>query len=228
MKVSKSKGAQYDLTEPRIGQNLRTKLVRRACLWPRMHRRSWCLVHPRQSVQRIEQFVFVVCCHVSEPNRRSGPLLWLLSFGPANESDRRRGATRGLSRSETKASTTLSPKKRFSASNPTWNTPCPISSVSSRSRSSAQSNSALHSAKRALAVGDRRELQRGDVVVDAHRALEDRVGAADSRSPTASAAARGSCRRRAYGSGARSRPCRPARCSRCGSRRSPGATAAGR
>ena len=38
-------------------------------------------------------------------------------------------------------------KWRFSASKPVWNTPAPIRSVSSRSRPSSQSNSALHSAK---------------------------------------------------------------------------------
>ena len=41
----------------------------------------------------------------------------------------------------------LRPKWRFSASKPPWNTPWPIVSTSSRSRASAQSNSALHSAK---------------------------------------------------------------------------------
>ena len=38
-------------------------------------------------------------------NRCSGPLIWLLSFGPANESDRRRGATRGLLQAEEKVPT---------------------------------------------------------------------------------------------------------------------------
>ena len=39
------------------------------------------------------------------------------------------------------------PKWRFNASKPPWNTALPICSVSARSRSSAHSNSALHSAK---------------------------------------------------------------------------------
>ena len=78
----------------------------------------------------------------------------------------------------------------------------------------------------ARAVGDRRELQRGDVVLDAHRALEDLVGAAvvvvgQRQQPLADRAAVARC-----GSGGCSRPGRSAGCSRCGCRRWPDATAA--
>jgi hypothetical protein len=91
MKVTKAKGLEPHLAGAH-GHNPRTQWVR---LKGSLAAEA---MHPWTSVPRIELMSFVGCSHVSEPDAVEAPLLWLLSFGAANESDRRRGATRGLSR----------------------------------------------------------------------------------------------------------------------------------
>jgi hypothetical protein len=95
MKVTKAKGLKTDLTvqlartSERQWFDARGHGVLGAPL-------LFGSVYPRPMALRIEPILFVVCSHDHKPNLFSGSLLWLLSFEPTNESDRRRGATRGL------------------------------------------------------------------------------------------------------------------------------------
>ena len=117
---------------------------------------------------------------------------------------------------------------RFSASKPPWNTPSPIVSRQLALARLGAVELGAPFGEAARAVGHRRELERGDVVRRRPSGFRGSRRCSCSRSRTAPAAARGSCRRRACGSGGCSRPGRPARRSRSGCRRSPDATAAGR
>jgi hypothetical protein len=64
MKVTKAKGLNTDLTDLH-GKNPRAAVVRLRRLL------AADAMYPRESVLRVEPAVFVVCCHVDEPNRIS-------------------------------------------------------------------------------------------------------------------------------------------------------------
>ena len=110
------------------------------------------------------------------------------------------------------------PKARFRASKPPWNTPPPMSSTSSASRSGGAVELGRPFGEGAVAVGDRRQPQGRDVVRRAASAIRGSSRCRTCRSRRGRAASRGCGRRCAGGSRARSRSCRPARRSRCGSR----------
>jgi hypothetical protein len=93
MKVTKAKGLKTHLTGSSF-QNPRTRSVQL--------KRSLAAdaMLPRKSVRRDELELFVVCCHVSEPNRIEPLCFGYFHLGPQMKVARPPAETGGLSRSE--------------------------------------------------------------------------------------------------------------------------------